>query len=145
MEDDERRKLLEMSDAQLLDVQRFCNRFPDTDVNYEVLGCESINAGEDKITLQVSLNRDLDGRTEVGPVDAPRYPKGKEEGWWLVVGDTKTDSLLDIKKVSVQKKSKIKLEFAASAAETAGKKTYTLYFMCDSYMGCDQEISVDIN
>ncbi|KAM1767239.1 hypothetical protein ACFX12_045349 [Malus domestica] len=145
MKDDERRKLLEMSDAQLLDVQRFCNWFPDIDVKYEVLGCESINAGEEKIILQVSLNRELDGWTEAGPVDAPRYPKGKEEGWWLVVGDTMTDSLLDIKKVSVQKKSKIRLEFAASAAETAGKKTYTLYFMCDSYMGCDQEISVDIN
>lgn len=38
----------------------------------------------------------------------------------------------------------MKLEFAAPAE--SAKKTYTLYFMCDSYMGCDQEytFSVDI-
>ncbi|KAI8023822.1 DExH-box ATP-dependent RNA helicase DExH12 [Camellia lanceoleosa] len=41
--------------------------------------------------------------------------------------------------VSLQRKAKVKLDFAAP--REAGKKTYTLYFMCDSYMGCDQEYS----
>ena len=35
----------------------------------------------------------------MGAVDAPRYPKKKEEGWWLVVGDTKTNQLVAIKRV----------------------------------------------
>ncbi|XP_075646012.1 DExH-box ATP-dependent RNA helicase DExH12-like [Castanea sativa] len=143
MEDDERRELLQMSDEQLLDIARFCNRFPNIDMTYEVLENDNVRAGED-ITLQVTLERDLEGRMEVGPVDAPRYPKAKEEGWWLVVGDTKSNQLLAIKRVSLQRKAKVKLEFAAPA--DAGKKPYTLYFMCDSYLGCDQEynFSVDI-
>ncbi|GAV65809.1 DEAD domain-containing protein/Helicase_C domain-containing protein/Sec63 domain-containing protein [Cephalotus follicularis] len=141
MEDDERRELLQMSDAQLLDIARFCNRFPNIDMSYDVIEGENVGAGED-ITLQVTLERDL-GRTEVGSVDAPRYPKTKEEGWWLVVGDTKTNQLLAIKRVSLQRKSKVKLEFAAPA-ET-GKKNYTLYFMCDSYLGCDQEYSFTVS
>ncbi|KAJ4702368.1 DExH-box ATP-dependent RNA helicase [Melia azedarach] len=142
MEDEERRELLQMSDLQLLDIARFCNRFPNIDMSYEVQDGENVRAGED-ITLQVTLERDLEGRTEVGPVDAPRYPKAKEEGWWLVVGDTKTNQLLAIKRVSLQRKSRVKLDFAAPAE--AGKKTYMLYFMCDSYLGCDQEYSFTVD
>ncbi|XP_059634391.1 DExH-box ATP-dependent RNA helicase DExH12-like [Cornus florida] len=136
MEDDERRELLQMSDAQLIDIARFCNRFPNIDLEYEVLDNENVMAGED-VTLQVSLERDLERGTEVGPVDAPRYPKAKEEGWWLVIGDTESNQLLAIKRVSLQRRTRVKLDFAAPAE--VGKKEYILYFMCDSYMGCDQE------
>ncbi|KAJ0084931.1 hypothetical protein Patl1_29455 [Pistacia atlantica] len=111
MGDDERHELLQMSDSQLTDVAR------------------------EDITLQVTLERDVEGRTEVGPVDAPRYPKAKDEGWWPLVGDTKTNLLVAIKRVSLQRKSRVKLDFAAPAV--AGKKSCTLYFMCDSYLGCD--------
>ncbi|KAL6287766.1 hypothetical protein ACE6H2_012156 [Prunus campanulata] len=51
MEADERRKLLEMSDTQMVDVERFCNQFPEIDME-----CGSAKAGEDeRITLQVTL------------------------------------------------------------------------------------------
>ncbi|PON97647.1 U5 small nuclear ribonucleoprotein 200 kDa helicase [Trema orientale] len=136
MEDDERSKLLQMTDSQLLDIATFCSRFPNIDMTYEVLEGDNVRAGG-LITLQVTLERDLEGRMEVGPVDAPHYPKAKEEGWWLVVGDTKSNLLLSIKRVSLQKNSKVKLGFTAPTE--AGKRTYTLYLMCDSYLGCDQE------
>ncbi|KAL2232973.1 UNVERIFIED_CONTAM: DExH-box ATP-dependent RNA helicase DExH12 [Sesamum indicum] len=142
MEDDERRELLQMSDLQLMDIARFCNRFPNIDLTYEVLDSDNVRTGED-VSVHVSLERDLEGRTEVGPVDAPRYPKSKEEGWWLVVGDTKTNQLLAIKRVALQRKSRVKLDFTAPAEP--GKKTYTLYFMCDSYLGCDQEYSFTVD
>ncbi|WVZ00956.1 hypothetical protein V8G54_027025 [Vigna mungo] len=142
MEDDERRELLGMSDSQLLDIARFCNRFPNIDLSYEVLDSDNVRAGED-VTLLVTLERDLEGKTEIGPVDAPRYPKAKEEGWWLVVGDTKTNLLLAIKRVSLQRKLKAKLEFAAPA--DTGRKSYALYFMCDSYLGCDQEYGFTVD
>ncbi|KAL4388243.1 hypothetical protein GQ457_09G026150 [Hibiscus cannabinus] len=142
MEDDERRELLQMSDLQLLDIAKFCNRFPNIDLSYEVIDGENVRAGE-YVTLQVTLERDLEGKTEVGPVDAPRYPKAKDEGWWLVVGDTKSNQLLAIKRVSLQRKAKVKLEF--SAPTEVAEKTYTLYFMCDSYLGCDQEYSFTVD
>jgi pre-mRNA-splicing helicase BRR2 len=141
MQDDERRELLQTSDEQLLDIARFCNHFPNIDMTYEVLDNDKVRAGRNMV-LQVTLERDLEGRTEVGPVDAPRYPKAKEEEWWLVVGDTKTNQLLAIKRVSLQRKSKVKLDFAPAEA---GKKMYTLYFMCDSYLGCDQEYTFTVD
>lgn len=142
MEDDERRELLQMSDSQLLDIALFCNRFPNIDMSYEVLDGDDVRPG-DNVTLQVTLERDLEGRPEVGQVDAPRFPKSKEEGWWLVVGDSESNQLLAIKRVSLQRRSKVKLAFAAPAE--AGKKSLTIYFMCDSYLGCDQEYNFSID
>ncbi|KAI3960834.1 hypothetical protein MKW92_027349 [Papaver armeniacum] len=144
MEDDERQELLQMSDSQLLDIARFCNRFPNIDMTYEVLESDSVTAGDD-VSLIVTLERDLEGRSDMGPVDAPRYPKAKEEGWWLVVGDSKTNKLLAIKRVSLHRKSEVKLEFAVPAESSPGRKSYTLYFMCDSYLGCDQEYSFTVD
>ncbi|XP_010537248.1 PREDICTED: DExH-box ATP-dependent RNA helicase DExH12 [Tarenaya hassleriana] len=142
MEDDERRELLQMSDSQLLDIARFCNRFPNIDLTYEVVDSEGVTPGRE-VTLQVTLERDMEGRSEVGPVDAGRYPKTKEEGWWLVVGDTNTNQLLAIKRVSLQRKARVKLDFTAPTEP--GDKSYTLYFMCDSYLGCDQEYSFSLH
>lgn len=142
MEDDERKELLQMSDLQLLDIAQFCNRFPNIDMSYDVVDGDNIGASDD-ITMVVTLERDLEGRSEVGPVDSARYPKAKEEGWWLVVGDTKSNQLLAIKRVTLQRKSKVKLEFNAPA--DVGKKSYTLYFMCDSYLGCDQEYNFTVD
>ncbi|KAM5561842.1 DExH-box ATP-dependent RNA helicase DExH12-like [Rosa sericea] len=142
MEYDERRELLrellQMSDVQLEDIEQFCKRFPSIEMTFKVLENENVRAGEE-ISLQVDVDRE-----HVGPVDVPRYPRTKEEGWWLAVGDTKTNSLLAIKKVPLLKKSKIQLRFSAPAE--AGKKAYTLYFMCDSYLGCDEEhnFTVDV-
>ncbi|KAJ0247227.1 Sec63 domain-containing protein [Hirschfeldia incana] len=142
MEDEERQELLKMKDTELLDIARFCNRFPNIDLTYEIVGSEDVTPGKE-VTLQVTLERDMEGRTEVGAVDAPRYPKTKEEGWWLVVGDTKTNQLVAIKRVSLQKKAKVKLDFQVPSE--AGEKPYTLYFMCDSYLGCDQEYSFSVD
>ncbi|XP_050375603.1 DExH-box ATP-dependent RNA helicase DExH12-like [Argentina anserina] len=141
MESHERRELLQdilqMSETEIEDVEQYCKRFPNIEMTFKVLDSENVVAGEE-ITLQVDMERE-----RVGPVDAPRYPKTKEEGWWLVVGDTKTNSLLAIKRVPPQKKAKVKLGFAAPGE--AGQKTYTLYFMCDSYLGCDEEHSFTVD
>ncbi|CAH8267101.1 unnamed protein product [Arabidopsis lyrata] len=142
IEDEERQELLKMSDAQRLDIARFCNHFPNIDLTYEVMGSEEVTPGKE-VTLQVMLERDMEGKTEVGPVESLRYPKTKEEGWWLVVGDTKTNQLLAIKRVSLQRNVKVKLAFTVPSE--LGEKSYTLYFMCDSYLGCDQEYSFSVD
>jgi len=89
----------------------------------------------------VTLEREDDDAEAVGQVIAPFYPQKKDEGWWLVLGDVKTNTLLAIKRLTVQKKANVKLDFVPSAA---GHFTYKLYFMCDSYTGCDQEYDVEM-
>lgn len=71
-----------------------------------------------------------------GPVIAPYFPTKREEGWWVIIGEPKTNTLLSIKRLTLQQKAKFKLDFVAPKA---GHYSYTLYFMSDSYLGCDQE------
>ena len=80
-------------------------------------------------------------QADVPTVIAPRFPKVKEEGWWLVVGDVESNVLLCIKRINLQLKAKLKLEFVAPRA---GQYTYTLYLMSDSYIGCDQELELPL-
>lgn len=137
MEDDERRELLQLSDSELTDVARFCNVYPSIDLSYDVVNGACVERGE-KICIEVSLVREVEGSREV------EGGGGGGEGWWVVVGETETNQVVAIKKVSVQRKLKVKVELDAPAEE-GGKKRYTLYFMCDSYMGCDQEYSFDVD
>ena len=59
----------------------------------------------------------------------------------MVIGNSKSNSLLSIKRLTLQSRSKQKLEFTAPSP---GTHKYTLYFMCDAYMGCDQEYPFSI-
>lgn len=62
----------------------------------------------------------------------------------MVIGDPRTNSLLSIKRLTLQQKAKVALNFVAPSP---GKHEYTLYYMSDSYLGCDQEykFSIDVS
>ena len=42
-----------------------------------------------------------------GPVIAPFYPQKREEGWWVVIGNPKTNSLISIKRLTLSQKAKV--------------------------------------
>lgn len=60
----------------------------------------------------------------------------------MVIGDPKTNSLLSIKRLTLQQRARVKLDFVAPSP---GNHEYTLYFMSDSYLGCDQEYKFSID
>ncbi|XP_010788399.1 U5 small nuclear ribonucleoprotein 200 kDa helicase [Notothenia coriiceps] len=132
MEDEERTALLQLTDAQMADVARFSNRYPNIELSYEVAEKDNIKSGS-PVLVQVQLEREEE---VTGPVIAPLFPQKREEGWWVVIGDPKSNSLISIKRLTLQQKAKVKLDFVAPAM---GVHNYTLYFMSDAYMGCDQE------
>ena len=41
---------------------------------------------------------------------APFYPGKRDEGWWCIVGDPKSNHLLAIKHITLQQKKKVTLE-----------------------------------
>ncbi|KAL5471241.1 hypothetical protein EMCRGX_G029336, partial [Ephydatia muelleri] len=139
MEDDARNSLLGFTEAQMADVARYCNRYPNIDLSYEVLDKDKIVSGS-QVQIAVNLEREDE---DVSPhVIAPFFPQKREEGWWIVVGDPKTNNMLSIKRLTLQGKSKVKLNFTAPQS---GAHKYILYFMCDAYMGCDQEYSFTVD
>lgn len=138
MEDDDRNALLEMSQTKLADVARFCNRYPNIELTYEIEDMENLTPSE-----QVNVNVNLEREDELaGPVLAPLYPQKREEYWWVVIGDTKTNTLLSIKRLTLHQKAKIKLDF--TAPKSKGSYNYTIYLMSDAYMGCDQEYKFNL-
>uniref|UniRef100_A0A8C5MHM6 U5 small nuclear ribonucleoprotein 200 kDa helicase n=1 Tax=Leptobrachium leishanense TaxID=445787 RepID=A0A8C5MHM6_9ANUR len=102
MEDDDRNELLQLTDAQMADVARFCNRYPNIELSYEVAEKESIRSGGAVVVL-VQLEREEE---VTGPVIAPLFPQKREEGWWVVIGDAKSNSLISIKRLTLQQKAK---------------------------------------
>merc|ERR1711973_838836 len=132
LEDEDRNKLLNMTDMQMADVARFCNRYPNIELTYDVLEKESLASGQ-TVNIEVKLEREDE---VTGPVIAPFFPTKREEGWWVIIGDSKSNSLLSIKRLTLQQKAKFKLDFVAPRP---GQYNYSLYFMSDSYCGCDQE------
>uniref|UniRef100_A0A8C4LRY7 SEC63 domain-containing protein n=1 Tax=Equus asinus TaxID=9793 RepID=A0A8C4LRY7_EQUAS len=100
---------------------------------------DSIRSGGPVVVL-VQLERE---EKVTGPVVAPLFPQKREEDWWVVIGDAKSNSLISIKRLTLQQKAKVKLDFVAPAT---GAHNHTLYFMSAAYVGCDQEykFSVDV-
>jgi pre-mRNA-splicing helicase BRR2 len=139
MEDADRNACLQLSKEEMRDVIRFVNRFPNIEVEYQ-LDSKTMGAGE-TCTMTVQLERETDEEV-VGPVIAPYFPSKKEEGWWLIVGENKTKTLMAIKRITLQQRQSMQLEFAAP--EVVGSHSLKLYFMCDSYMGVDQEFDFKI-
>ena len=79
----------------------------------------------------------------LGTVSAPLFPEEKKEAWWIVVGDTSTNTLHALKRVNLLQRQKAILEFLAP--EEAGDYNLTLFCMSDSYLGCDQEYTVPLS
>lgn len=138
MEDDERNELLQLTDEQMADVARFCNKYPNIEMSFDVQEKEGIHSGS-PVNVLVSLEREDE---LVGPVVAPFFPQKREEGWWVVIGDNKSNSLLSIRRLTLQQKAKVKLDFVAPSP---GHYNYTIFFMSDAYMGCDQEYKFSID
>ncbi|MCL4126057.1 UNVERIFIED_CONTAM: hypothetical protein GTU68_057642 [Idotea baltica] len=136
LEDDDRNRLLQLSENKMADVARFCNRYPSINLDYEVVDSDSIASGR-TVNVEVVLERE----DEPGPVIAPLFPHKREEGWWVIIGDPKANSLISIKRLTLQQKAKVKLDFVAPSE---GDYEYRLYFMSDAYMGCDQEYKVPL-
>jgi pre-mRNA-splicing helicase BRR2 len=70
------------------------------------------------------------------PITSPFYPKQKYEEWWILIGDLQNNKLISIKRLSILKSIQTQIEFIAPDVE--GKYNFKLYFICDSYLGCDQ-------
>jgi len=146
MDDAERAKLLGLPPAKMAEVALACNSYPDVELKYNVQNSDKLRANG-KVVVSVSLERDPDEedskQTGVPRVSAPRYPQLKTEGWWLIIGNPKVNELISVKRVAMKrKKMTVNLDFAAP--NTTGEHKLMLYFMSDSYLGCDQEYEIPL-
>ena len=72
VQEQQRRELLQLSDPQLAEVARVCNRYPDIELNFDVVGGEAVTAGE-PVVINVFMDRSLQEGQDLAPVHCPRY------------------------------------------------------------------------
>lgn len=90
-------------------------------------------------TLTVSLHR-LGAR----PPDkqyAPKFPKPKDEGWFLTLGSKDSDELIALKRVAYRN-SRSSHSLIFNAPKKSGRFIYTIYFISDGYIGLDQQFDL---
>eukprot|EP01059_Diplonema_ambulator_P004905 TRINITY_DN14625_c0_g1_i3.p1 TRINITY_DN14625_c0_g1~~TRINITY_DN14625_c0_g1_i3.p1 ORF type:complete len:1254 (+),score=521.60 TRINITY_DN14625_c0_g1_i3:182-3943(+) len=141
MDDDARVKLLGMGQKQLSAVAMACNSYPNIEMSHEVEDADDLHQGE-QVVVHVTLVRELNDEDPVPKVVHPLYPQEKKEAWWVVVGDKAANYVHVVRRVTVERKNKVSVEFVAPRQ---GKHSLTMYFMCDSYVGADQEVAFEIN
>lgn len=72
---------------------------------------------------------------------SPRFPKPKDEGWFLVVGDVEAQEVVALKRVN-HIRGRTSAQLALVTPETTGRVIFTLYLMSDSYLGLDQQYDI---
>jgi pre-mRNA-splicing helicase BRR2 len=130
--DAERDQVLQLEPMQLNEVARFCNRYPDVDLEHTWL--DEVVAGQ-PARIQIDLSRADDDFDAT--VLAPLYPQTKLEHWWLVVSDS--EHLLAIKKVTLQRRLSVVLEVTVGDVHDL-----KLTLLSDSYVGVDQEQAIEM-
>lgn len=63
------------------------------------------------MVLKVILERDEELEEQTIKVICPYYPEEKDEYWWVVVGDKKTNKILATKRTLFKNKSIVDLTF----------------------------------
>lgn len=73
MEDEARNSLLDLTPTQMQDVAKFCNRYPNVDLSFEVVNKDSVHTGS-PVMVNVKLERE-DEETVAPHVIAPFFPQ----------------------------------------------------------------------
>lgn len=76
---------------------------------------------------------------------APNFPKPKDEGWILVVGNIEARDLVALKKIGfVRRDRRCNHNLVFYTPTKKGRVVYTLYLFSDCYMGLDQQYDIHL-
>ncbi|KAG5536474.1 hypothetical protein RHGRI_024039 [Rhododendron griersonianum] len=91
------------------------------------------------ITLNIRLEK-TNSHRKTSRAFTPRFPKLKDEAWWLVLGNTSTSELYALKRVSFSDRLATHMELPSTPNTIQGMK---LILVSDCYLGFEQEHSVE--
>ncbi|KAK9868384.1 hypothetical protein WJX84_004044 [Apatococcus fuscideae] len=125
-----------------------CERLPVMDIHWNA-PTQASTAGRDgddgaveeaeTWDVEIHIRRQGRRRGTAASVYAPRFPKVKEEGWWLVLGDPDTQELFALKRISFTGNSTARLQFPGVNGAGRRLEGVQLFFISDSYVGVDQQ------
>ena len=110
-----------------------------TNSQEEALHGEPLVEGDEALVF-VNLKRT--NRSDKQKVVISNFPKPKECTWFLFVGNQKTNELLAMKRIAFKRFASKKLTIPLP--HDFDKDKLDLFLMCDSYIGLDQQCSIDL-
>jgi len=143
------RVILSLYDAKFAkEIMGYISNLPLLDLDIMIPQTGAAFTKDSQETLSLNANEEYDllliikrhGSSNLD-VHAPRFPKKKEEGWFVCIGDIEHDYLIQIKRISVHKQSTCSV---AITAPSPGNYTFTVFIMSDSYLGLDQQYDIPI-
>lgn len=95
--------------------------------------------GRKSLSLKIKLEK-TNRKQNRSRAFTPRFPKLKDEAWWLVLGNTSTSELYALKRVSFTDHLVTHMELPSTLTSVQGMK---LMLVSDCYIGFEQEHSVE--
>lgn len=74
-----------------------------------------------------------------------RFPKIKEEGWFVILAQEEKGELLALKRVTVSGTSRVSMVYPVVDEDGSEVENVTLYLLSDSYLGLDQQVHIGEN
>jgi len=90
-------------------------------------------------TLNIRLEK-VNSKWNTSRAFAPRFPKVKNEAWWLLLGNTFTSELYALKRVSFSDRLITHMELPSNLTSLQGIK---LILVSDCYLGFEQEHPIE--
>lgn len=144
LEDSEKLALLRgLPGKSIAEIAALANEYP-SDLEVALLSGAELSGkpGEDlSLTVSLSLER------ESFSFKPEKFPSVKEIAWWVLVGNPVDRTILAIKRVTLQAGTsahQVELDFAAPDASHDTSLSLKVYVLCDSFMGCDQELDFSL-
>ncbi|KAK9021319.1 hypothetical protein V6N11_011314 [Hibiscus sabdariffa] len=98
-------------------------------------------ATESERSLQLNIRLEkTNSRRNMSRAFTPRFPKVKDEAWWLILGNTSTAELYALKRVSFSDRLVTHMELPSDVTSFQGMK---LIMVSDCYLGFEQQHSIE--
>uniref|UniRef100_A0A182M3Z2 Activating signal cointegrator 1 complex subunit 3 n=1 Tax=Anopheles culicifacies TaxID=139723 RepID=A0A182M3Z2_9DIPT len=81
------------------------------------------------------------GSFETLHINCPKFPKGKDEGWFLTLGHQAEGELMALKRC-VYRSNRSTHQLCFYAPSRVGRCIYTVYLLSDGYIGLDQQYNI---
>ncbi|CAL9109847.1 unnamed protein product [Musa acuminata var. zebrina] len=101
-----------------------------------------LHTGDDNTSKSAVLNIRLEkanSKHSTVRAFAPRYPKVKDEAWWLVLGNATTSELYALKRISFSDQMVTRMALPPTVTNLQDTK---LFLVSDCYLGFEQEYSI---
>ncbi|XP_076881517.1 DExH-box ATP-dependent RNA helicase DExH14-like [Bidens hawaiensis] len=117
-------------------LQQDLQHFPRIQVKLKIQGGDDGNDNAPSLSIRLEkLNRRKTSRAFT-----PRFPKLKDEAWWLVLGNASTSELHAFKRISFTDRLVTRMKLPTTTTSFQGMK---LLLVSDCYLGFDQEYSIE--